>query len=307
MREPPPHVSDAELLAVVRRSWTPVDRVEHLPVGFGAHHWRALQSGVPALFVTFDRLLPMREAAELEAAYVAAAALDLPFVLASLVSSTGSLSRSLADGAVSVTPWMEGYSGDGSFASRGEAEATAAMLSMLHSADAPPGIPRWRPRVEPGFHHELAPRLVERWDTGPYGETARIALEGRVEEIGRWSTRYAVLCARALAEIADWVPTHGEPDTGNQLVTPEGRCLVDWESLKLAPRERDLRTLIDEGFADLADDADRAMVELFDLEWRLDEIAQYADWFGAPHVGNASDAEALEGLCHELDRPEWTP
>jgi spectinomycin phosphotransferase len=53
-------------------------------------------------------------------------------------------------------------------------------------------------------------------------------------------------------------------------------------------------------------DLDPAMLELFDLEWRLDEIAQYADRFAAPHAGTASDAVAYAGLVEELMRPEWS-
>ena len=50
MREPPAFVSDAEVLQVVSDGWpADIDTVEHLPVGFGAHHWVARQSGVPRL------------------------------------------------------------------------------------------------------------------------------------------------------------------------------------------------------------------------------------------------------------------
>ncbi len=38
------------------------------------------------------------------------------------------------------------------------------------------------------------------------------------------------------------------------------------------------------------------MLELFDLEWRLDEIDQYAAWFAAPHTGTADDEIAFGGL-----------
>jgi spectinomycin phosphotransferase len=117
-----------------------------------------------------------------------------------------------------------------------------------------------------------------------------------------WTARYHALVAQAAG--LTWVPTHGEPHAGNQLVTASGVLLVDWESLSLAPRERDLGPLIAAGYAD-AVAPDWAMVELFDLEWRLDEVAQYADWFAAPHSGTASDAVAFEGLVEELERPEW--
>ena len=99
-------------------------------------------------------------------------------------------------------------------------------------------------------------------------------------------------------------PTHGEPHTANQLVTPTGRLLVDWESLRRAPAERDLRVLVQDGHGDLCA-PDWAMVEMFDLEWRLDEIAQYAA--GSPRRTPAPPATRSPGAaCRgELERAEW--
>ena len=141
------------------------------------------------------------------------------------------------------------------------------------------------------------------WGTGPLGEEARLAIRGRLADLGRWASAYHRLAA--LAPDRPWVATHGEPHTRNQLVTARGTVFVDWESLKLAPRDRDLRTLVDSGFAGLAR-PDWPMIELFDLEWRLDEVASYARWFAAPHTDTDSDRVALAGLLEELDRPAWT-
>ena len=131
----------------------------------------------------------------------------------------------------------------------------------------------------------------------PHGQrVARGGVVGGAEDaaVGRLHHGVAALEGRER-----WVPTHGEPHTRNQLATPDGVVLVDWESLRLAPRERDLRWLAP---YDLAG-ADPSLVEMFDLEWRLDEVAQYAAWFHGPHTGTESDRVALGGLLHELDRP----
>ena len=74
--------------------------------------------------------------------------------------------------------------------------------------------------------------------------------------------------------------------------------------MKLAPRERDLSTLVQAGYGDQVR-ADRAMVELFDLEWRLSEIDAYAAWFAAPHTGTMDDRVAYGGLEEELARDPW--
>jgi spectinomycin phosphotransferase len=46
------------------------------------------------------------------------------------------------------------------------------------------------------------------------------------------------------------------------------------------------------------------MVELYDLEWRLDEIAQYASRFSRRHSGDQDDQLAWDALQHELERPD---
>ncbi|MGA8247529.1 MAG: phosphotransferase, partial [Nocardioides sp.] len=134
--------------------------------------------------------------------------------------------------------------------------------------------------------------------TGPYADPARDAVRRHLDDLARWTDRYHHLAS--VAREHAWVATHGEPHSGNQLLTPSGRLLVDWESLKLAPAELDLRILVEAG---AAAGADPEMVELFDLEWRLDEISQYAAWFAAPHTGTADDAIAFGGLQEELARP----
>lgn len=309
MREPPTHLSDADVLDAVRAGWLPeADAVEHLPVGFGAYHWAASVGADRRLFVTFDGLLPRHTAHSLEGAYGAAAMLatgGLEFVVAPLPSTSGAHTVPLADGLLSVTGWVDGrVAGDGELTDPSAALASVRMLARLHAAEPPAGIAAWAPLVQPDFADSLAARLGGPWDAGPFAARARDALRDRHDAITRWVAAYHRLADEARDRA--WVPTHGEPHPANQLVTPEGTVLVDWESLKLAPRERDLRPLTDAGHARLVD-PDWSMIEMFDLEWRLDEISQYAAWFEAPHTGTASDSVAFGGLLEELARPEWRP
>ncbi|MBA2465008.1 MAG: aminoglycoside phosphotransferase [Nocardioidaceae bacterium] len=310
MREAPEHLDAADLLEVVRRHWdTDVDALEHLPVGFGAHHWAASVGGVRRLFVTFDRLLPKRDACSLEHAYAAAADLarsGLDFVLASSPTVSG-YTVPLSGGAVSVTPWVDGRSGEGSFVDEADAVETASILSRLHASQVPADIPVWKPVVRSDLGDELAGRVTQPWRTGPFGEPAREAVAAHLPAVHEWVRRYVPLAERAVLAHRSWVPTHGEPDTGNHLLTRTRRYLVDWESLALAPRERDLDSLVASGAdwqaAYASPDPDPQMLEMFDLEWRLSEIVEYSAWFRARHTGTASDTVAFEGLLEELDRP----
>jgi spectinomycin phosphotransferase len=301
MRERPPQVDDADLMAEVRRTWDPeVDAVEHLPLGFGAHHWAAYAGGSPRLFVTFDGLPPKRTAERLEAAYAGAAALHaagLEFVLPSLSGADGRFTLPFADGALSCTPWRAGTPGGAL-----DLDWTRDALHRLHETSPPPGLPPWRPLVGPDLAEQTAAVVEGPWGPGPYADRARDSVRRHLGDLAEWTVRYHQLAV--VAQGRSWVATHGEPDEGNQLLTPEGRLLVDWESLKLAPAELDLRTLVDAGLPPDEVGAHPLMLELFDLEWRLDEVSQYVEWFAAPHDGTADDEIAFDGLLHELERPQ---
>lgn len=296
MREPPPGIDADDLLAAVRSEWdTGVMRVHHVPIGFGAHHWAAYDVNRPILFVTFDRLEPKRPAKDLAAAYAGAVALcraGLEFVLAPLFSKSGSPIVRFSDGALSCTPWQHGKSGGGL-----DVVWTSHALARLHAVPPPDGIPSWKPLVPRDFAADVGLRLEQPWGPGPYADTARNAVSDRLADLARWTTRYHELATRARGRA--WVATHGEPHSDNQLLTPRGRYLVDWESLKLAPPERDLRVLLDAG---AQVHADPEMVEMFDLEWRLDEINQYVAWFAAEHHDTEDDGIAFAGILHELNR-----
>ena len=156
--------------------------------------------------------------------------------------------------------------------------------------------------VEETFAAAIEAKVRQQWTGGPYSEQARAALAQHADSIQRWTADYHRL--ERLAPDRVWVPTHGETHSANQVVTAKEVVFVDWESLKLAPRERDLRPLLDAGYADLVR-PDWPMVEMFDLEWRLDELSEYSSWFSRPHEGSASDQVAIAGLIEELERPEW--
>lgn len=307
MREPPDDVTPADVLRAVREHWdADVTEAEHLPVGFGAHHWVASVGGRRAWFVTLDALLPRHTTESLEAAYAGAARLAsrLDFVLACLPTHRGGFTVPFAGGALSVAPWLDGSSGDRSW-TEDDTRSTAAMLTRLHTAEAP-DLPAWRPLLaQPGvFADELARSTAQPWDGGPYGEPARQALDQALGDIRHWAHRYDDLARTALEHEDAWVPTHGEPDGSNQLLAHGHRFLIDWESLRRAPRERDLWALGPGWQQGYDAPVDTALLELFDLEWRLAEIAEFAGWFCAPHADGENEAEAFHALLGELDRPD---
>ncbi|WP_432968054.1 phosphotransferase [Dactylosporangium sp. CA-233914] len=298
----PSSISDEAIAHEVATHWLPeIADISYLPWGFGAHHWRATGEDTTTLFVTLDQLEPRHTATSLEASYAGAAALaasGLDVACAPLPARSGRFTVDVGAGALSVTPWLHGRSPT-------EAEAreprhvreVVLALAALHRATPPDGLRSWTAQVGPEFADDLRARTAKPWTSGPLAEQARVALAAHDDAIRSWTDRYLELAEIALSRRDSWVPTHGEPHNDNQVMTAHGLRLVDWESLALAPPERD--------YADLLAAADHllpdpAMVELFALDWRLSEIAEYARWFAAPHTGSDDDHTAMAGLYEEL-------
>jgi spectinomycin phosphotransferase len=221
----------------------------------------------------------------------------LEFVLAPLPAGNGRTIVPFAGGGLSCTPWRDGVSDEPL-----DLAWTGRVLRRLHDAAPPPTLPHWRPVVGPDLTETLDHLTHQAWGPGPYADAARSGVTARLSDIERWTARYHHLGAQARAHT--WVAAHGEPHSANQLSTSDGRYLIDWDTLRLAPAEVDLRVLVENGVDPDDVGADREMLELFDLQWRLDEINQYAAWFAAPHTGTGDDEIAFGGLMEELDRPE---
>ncbi|MFB8005962.1 phosphotransferase family protein [Nocardia sp. NPDC056000] len=297
----PEFITDEAIAQAVAAQWLPeITDTSYLPWGFGAHHWRVISGGT-TVFVTLDQLAPRHTAASLEAAYAGAAALataGLAAVCAPIPARTGQFTVDFGHGALSVTPWLQGCSPTEEEAREPRHVRDVVLaLSELHRAAPPEGLRSWVPQVAPGFADELQARTAEPWTSGPLADQARLALVAHIDATRHWTDRYLDLAQTALAQQDSWVPTHGEPHNDNQVVTAEGIRFVDWESLALAPPERDYADLLTAS-PDLHPDP--AMVELFALDWRLSEIAEYTRWFAAPHTGTEDDHTALAGLFEEL-------
>src|SRR4051794_38346017 len=174
MRERPPDVDDPAILSGVRRAWdVDVKRVEHVPLGFGAHHWAAYGERGPRLFVTLDRLEPKRSAARVEAAYVGAATLrdrGLEFVVAPLLTADGTRTVPFADRALSCTTWLDGTRPDG-----WDVPGTPGPLRRPHPAPPPAGPPPWRPLVGADLADTTADLTRRPWGPGPFADRARDA------------------------------------------------------------------------------------------------------------------------------------
>ncbi|WP_329792653.1 phosphotransferase [Lentzea sp. DG1S-22] len=237
----------------------------HAPVGFGDHHWTVYDR-----WFTSVSDLTTKPLSRLRRAMDTAAALgeQLPFVVAPVRSDDGDTVVLLNDRyALSVFPYRAGKAGNfGDPVHEGVAE----LLTALHRCEPPESTP-----------------------VAPVEVPGTVALAALLDEPGEWFSRQAreVFVAHAdalraaLAELdrlaaelpGERVVTHGEPHACNVIRTPAGLCLVDWDTVGLAPPERDLWFL-------------GGGTGFYALRWAVDDIAGFAAELRAPHE-KSRDAE----------------
>jgi spectinomycin phosphotransferase len=325
MKEAPPGFPEHRLAEVLQDSWQiSASTLEYLPVGFGAHHWRASTRDQEAFFLALhdlgsgsaDQFHRLRQ--PLETAAWLQRTIPLEFVVGPLADVVGNRVRRFSNTfALVVYPLLNcrpvatpDRDELGRFLDRLHAITPRLPTSLLGTEDF--RIP-WRAQLE-----SVLLDLDSRWDSGPYGEAARDRLRLHSSSIRALLAFYDRAATEALALRQEWVISHGEPYGPNLVETDTGRLLlVDWDSALLAPRERDLWEMPCPGMAlstyqtqnGAALSEDR--LQLYRAWYHLAETAIYTHDFRAPHRGDLNDATRWENFIRYLpslaDWPDVVP
>jgi spectinomycin phosphotransferase len=333
VRSEPEDIEESSVVAALRDSWGfDVAEANYAPVGAGSYHWKVVDKAGLRGFATVDDLDhkvwlgDTRDEAfdGLRGAFDVAVALregGLRFVVAPVPAREGGSLRRLDERhAVALFPFVDGAAGEfgyfeGDHAGR---SAVLAMLAELHESTLAVATDIRTSGLDlPGRHHlESALRaLDETWAGGPLSEPARQAVRSSAAELAELLALADRLAAAARRRGGDWVVTHGEPHAGNVMQTAEGRVLVDWDTVALAPRERDLWMLVAGGADEAADiyagatgtRPDDAALDFFRLTWELKDLAEYVNALRLPHREDDDTTSAYRALtrCAAI-RQEWS-
>jgi len=319
MRTRPEDLREERLLGALVEWGIGAAALDYAPVGFGDHHWIAAGDGGEKWFVTVADLRRKSERdahaalRSLRSAMDTAAALReegrLEFVVAPLRDAGGGTVRRLDSRYVlSVFPFVDGTPGDFERpqATR-ERGAVLELLARLHRQEPPAPAPVLDLELTMRGLLESALDGAVHWAGGPFAEPA-----------GALFAEHAPLIRRRLAEFDRLVEdvrrsggapvlTHGEPHPGNLLRCADRHVLVDWDTVGLAPPERDLWSVAQspEDLERYAEAAGRTVsapaLMLYRLRWDLEEASGYVDWFRAPHERSADTDEAWQDLLEAVE------
>ena len=312
-------VETSAVLDEVADGWgLDVDSADYAAVGAGSYHWVVNDRNGTRSFVTVDDLdlkpwlADTRESVfdGLRRAFDTAAALragGLSFVVAPIPANSGETVRRLGPRhTIALFPFVDGQAGRYGHYDSAARAAVVRMLAELHQATPTVGslagssgldLPGRR-QIEAGLQE-----LNQTWLGGPFSEPARQALAAHASDVAE----LLALADRLAADVAGrgdkWVVTHGEPHAANVMRTGESHVLVDWDTVALAPAERDLWMVVDDTgdeaaiYADATGhEVDQVAVNFFRLTWDLRDLATYIEVLRAPHSRNEDTVQALEGL-----------
>lgn len=325
MRALPADVETSALLDALAEGWGfSAVSADYAAVGAGSYHWVVIDSEGTRGFVTVDDLDQKgwlgdtREATfeGLTRCLDTAHALrdsGLGFVVAPMPTSQGETVRRLGPRhTIALYPFVDGEAGRYGDYSATDRAAVIALLAELHAATpAAASVARsvgleisGRDQLENGLRE-----LDQTWLGGPFSEPAREALARHASVVAGLLVFADRLAAEVGSRGGSWVITHGEPHAANVMRSSEGYLLVDWDTVALAPPERDLWMVVREGTDDAAAYSettghrlDEAAVSFFRLTWDLKDLAERVNQLRTPHQDTEDTASAYDWLttCSSL-------
>jgi spectinomycin phosphotransferase len=312
VHERPADFTDAELAAALRAHWRlDAAALTYLPVGFGGFHWQVTGQAGQRWFATASSLAGDGDFADLTATMTTAAMLaerGLSFVVAPVRAVSGDLAvRARPDYAITLYPFAAGT--PGRFAdvlTPADQAAVAGLLAELHGIAGDPGRVPVRSPDLPGIallEESIRERRLS-WRGGPFAEPARQLLSEHAAGLTEALAGFRGLAASLASDGRPSVITHGEPHAGNLIRRDGGFLLIDWDTVGLAPPERDLWWVAREPgtasarYAELTGRAvSQPAVEFYRLRWDLDDICSFLADFRRPHERTRDTEVAFAGFA----------
>ena len=303
MQQPPPDLDVEDLVTALQESWAiEVEEIAYLPLGAGSHHWRV--SGRGNCFVTVDDLAAKlgpdvddlnRAAAALHGALETAAVLQaggLRFVAAPLRSREHHVMHVVENRfAVSVFSWIDGEHHEWGQALGADWVADVVeVLAVLHGTPLAESSSLAVEDFRLPDSDLIAPTSVGDWpNEGPLARSAAGLFFDHREATASKIAAFDRLGASIRRD--RMVITHGEPHPGNTISTADGLVLIDWDTAKVAPPERDLWSIVDRDPSAASAYAlaggcelDSLALDFYRLRWDLDDMCAYARELAQPHT-----------------------
>lgn len=279
--------------------------MRYAAVGGGSYHWVVHDGQGGQWFATVDDLdgkswlgesraaVSKGLRAAMDTAYALRHLAGLRFVVAPVPAVHGeTVLRMGSRYALAVFPFVHGASGRfGEILSAGERGQLVDMLAALHRSTpvaAGASVCQISFPLRGALETALS-ELGQPWHGGPFSELARGLLTSTAEQIRQLLDTFDQLAGEVTAA-REPVITHGEPHPANVIRAGTDKMLIDWDTVGLAPPERDLWMVV----SDTGEESrrythatgrpvDTTALALYRIRWALYDIAAFVQQFRTRH------------------------
>ena len=236
----------------------------------------------------------------------------LDFVVAPIRAGDGAALRRVDSRyAAAVYPFVDGTSYSyGAFQSSDHFNAVVGLVARLHDLADPPATGAIPDDLVVPRRDDLSTAIDEldqRWDSGPYGESARRLLARHAPGVQRMFEHYDLLADAVAQRQERMVLTHGEPHPANTLLTLGGLGAHRLGHDVDRRAERDLARMaigdasVGDAYEALTGRRVRAeALDCYRLWWDLGEICYYVSLLRQAHDDDADTRESWHNLEHYL-------
>lgn len=242
-------------------------------------------------------------------------------IIAPLKTVNGGLWVSLAEGDLSLSPFIVGRNGFETCLTDTQWVILGDTLKRMHSLKVPSGLDSNLQKETFGDHFRQQVRHFQQMaaDTDfhePISAQLANLLRDQRDTIRHLIDRAAYLAALLQANPPDFVLCHADIHAGNVL-TDEGNALyiVDWDTVMLAPKERDLMFIgggigrdwshqhgIDQFYTGYGSpEIDPIALAYYRYERIVEDIAAYCEQIWLSNGGDADRAQGLRQLSGQFD------
>lgn len=309
MKDRPAGVRERELTRALDVGWQiSAVAMQYAPVGAGSYHWVVRDDLNRQWFATVDDLddkgwlgntravVSKGLQAAMDTAFALRHHAGLRFVVAPVAGLGGATVLPLGSKyTVAVFPFVRGASGRFSETPSPEERGQIVdMLADLHRSTPTASLAsRWKVNVPGRGALETALGEVRKtWHGGPFSEPARALIAQTAGQLRSLLDTFDRLAEHAAG--LEPVITHGEPHPANVIRAGDDAMLIDWDTVGLAPPERDLWMVVTDSGEEArrytkatGREVDPSALKLYRIRWALDDIAIDVQQFRARHRRSA--------------------
>jgi spectinomycin phosphotransferase len=309
MLTPPDDLSHDQLHDALVAGWgLQAAEIGYAPVGFGSHHWLITDDCDRRWFLTADAIADSApQARALRAAMATGHALrhraGLQFVIAPQKRPNEELTIAVGCYLAALFPYLdrefEGAEADPTQRVEMIAAVHAATQAVSSVAPVEDFVIMDRASISTALDPTVEPA------DGPYGVAFADLLDQHRIPLQRALAAYDQLASELATDRSRWVVTHGEPKADNTMITEHGPVLIDWDTARLAPPERDVWMTGGEDVYTRKSGRpiDQRLIDFYRLRWDLDDLSSFGTWFVADHQATADTKigwDASVSICAKL-------